>query len=85
MKRTDTVDKKAAYAAAGIPVHLIGFLSEAQDCVERIEEYRLSEGLPVCLHTRAPPLASPIPWMPARLPREDGSARPAGRAGRIRG
>jgi Uma2 family endonuclease len=29
--RTDTVDKKAAYAAAGIPVHLIVFPSESQD------------------------------------------------------
>ncbi|MEO3787753.1 Uma2 family endonuclease [Actinocorallia sp. B10E7] len=61
--RTDTVDKKAAYAAAGIPVYLIVFLSESQDGIERIEEYRLSEGRYhlVCLHTRRLSLDSPVP------------------------
>jgi Uma2 family endonuclease len=61
--RTDTIDKKAAYAAAGIPVYLIVFLTEAQDGIEQIEEYRLSEGRYhlVCLHTRRLSLTSPIP------------------------
>jgi hypothetical protein len=35
--RTDTVDKKATYAAAGIPTYLIVFLNEAKDGVELIE------------------------------------------------
>ncbi|WP_239089871.1 Uma2 family endonuclease [Sphaerimonospora thailandensis] len=61
--RTDTVDKKAAYAAAGIPVYLIVFLNEALDGVELIEEYRLSEGRYhlVCLHTRRLSLDGPVP------------------------
>ncbi len=60
--RTDTVDKKAAYAAAGIPVYLIVFLTEAQDGIEQIEEYRLSEGRYhlVCLHTRRLSLDTPV-------------------------
>ncbi|WP_433660940.1 Uma2 family endonuclease [Nocardia sp. CA-128927] len=59
---TDTVEKKAAYAAAGIPVYLIVFLTEAGDGIELIEEYRLSEGRYhlVCLHTRRLTLDSPI-------------------------
>jgi Uma2 family endonuclease len=59
---TDTVDKKAAYAA-GIPVYLIVFLNESQDGVEQIEEYRLSEGRYhlVCLHTRRLSMDVPIP------------------------
>lgn len=60
--RTDTVDKKAAYAAAGIPVYLIVFLGEAQDSIEQIEEYRLSEGRYhlVSLHTRRLTMDSPV-------------------------
>lgn len=59
---TDTVEKKAAYAAAGIPVYLIVFTTEAGDGIELIEEYRLSEGRYhlVCLHTRRLTLDSPI-------------------------
>jgi Uma2 family endonuclease len=61
--RTDTVEKKAAYAAAGIPVYLIVFLTEAQDGIEQIEEYRLSEGRYhlVGLHTRRLSLDVPVP------------------------
>jgi Uma2 family endonuclease len=61
--RTDTVDKKAAYAAAGIPIYLIVFLAEAHDGIEQIEEYRLSEGRYhlVRLHTRHLSLDTPIP------------------------
>lgn len=60
--RTDTVDKKAAYAAAGIPVYLIVFMAEAQGGIEQIEEYRLSEGRYhlVCLHTRRLQMDMPI-------------------------
>jgi Uma2 family endonuclease len=60
---TDTVEKKAAYAAAGIPVYLIVFLTEAGDAVDLIEEYRLSEGRYhlVGLHTRRLTMSSPIP------------------------
>ncbi|GAA5096089.1 Uma2 family endonuclease [Nocardia iowensis] len=59
---TDTVEKKAAYAAAGIPVYLIVFPTEAGDGIELIEEYRLSEGRYhlVCLHTRRLTLDSPV-------------------------
>jgi Uma2 family endonuclease len=59
---TDTVDKKAAYAAVGIPIYLIVFLTESQDGIEQIEEYRLSEGRYhlVCLHTRRLSLDTPI-------------------------
>jgi Uma2 family endonuclease len=61
--RTDTVDKKAAYAAAGIPVYLIVFLTESQDGIELIEEYRLSAGRYhlVVLHTRRLSMDSPVP------------------------
>ncbi|MGF6884345.1 hypothetical protein ABIA39_005580 [Nocardia sp. GAS34] len=61
--RTDTVDKKATYAAAGIPTYLIVFLNEAKDGVELIEEYRLSEGRYhlASLHTRRSTMDSPIP------------------------
>ncbi|MFF7938158.1 Uma2 family endonuclease [Nocardia gamkensis] len=60
---TDTVEKKAAYAAAGIPVYLIVFLTEPGDGIEQIEEYRLSEGRYhlVCLHTRRLTVDVPIP------------------------
>ncbi|MGK8521473.1 Uma2 family endonuclease [Nocardia asteroides] len=60
---TDTVEKKAAYAAAGIPVYLIVFLTEPGDGIEQIEEYRLSEGRYhlVCLHTRRLAVDVPIP------------------------
>jgi Uma2 family endonuclease len=60
--RTDTVDKKAAYAAAGIPAYLIVFLSEAGDEVDQIEEYRLSEDRydRVRLHTKRLSLDAPI-------------------------
>lgn len=60
---TDTVEKKAAYAAAGIPVYLIVFPTETGDGIEQIEEYRLSEGRYhlVGLHTRRLTLDAPIP------------------------
>lgn len=50
-------------SAAGIPVHLIVFLTEAQDGIEQIEEYRLSEGRYhlVGLHTRRLSLDVPVP------------------------
>ncbi len=59
---TDTVEKKAAYAAAGIPVYLIVFLTEAGDGIEQIEEYRLSECRYhlVCLHTRRLTMDTPV-------------------------
>lgn len=61
--RTDTVDKKATYAAAGIPAYLIVFLNEAKEGIELIEEYRLSEGRYhlVSLHTRRLSMDSPVP------------------------
>lgn len=61
--RTDTVEKKADYAAAGIPVYLIVFLMEAGDAVELIEEYRLVEGRYhlAYVHTRRLTMNSPIP------------------------
>ncbi|WP_063048338.1 hypothetical protein [Nocardia arthritidis] len=57
------MEKKAAYAAAGIPVYLIVFLTEPGDGIEQIEEYRLSEGRYhlVCLHTRRLAVDVPIP------------------------
>jgi Uma2 family endonuclease len=60
--RTDTVDKKAAYAAAGIPTYLIIFPAEGQDGIEQIEEYRLSEGRYrlVGLHTRRLSMDLPV-------------------------
>lgn len=62
--KTDTVEKKAAYADAGVPVYLIVFLNAAQDAVEKIEEYWL--GPPgsyrlVQLHTRRLTMDNPIP------------------------
>lgn len=61
--RTDTIDKKATYAAAGIPVYLIVFLNDSFDGIETIEEYRLSEGRYhlVCLHTRRLSMDGPVP------------------------
>ncbi|MEO3814479.1 Uma2 family endonuclease [Sphaerisporangium sp. B11E5] len=60
--RTDTVDKKAAYAAAGIPVYLIFFLNQAGDEMELVEEYRLSKERYdlVCRHTGRLSLDDPI-------------------------
>ncbi|MFC4536342.1 Uma2 family endonuclease [Sphaerisporangium dianthi] len=60
--RTDTVEKKAAYAAAGIPVYLIVFLNQAGDEVELIEEHRLSEERYElgCGHTRRLSFDDPI-------------------------
>ncbi|GAA3239540.1 Uma2 family endonuclease [Actinocorallia longicatena] len=61
--RTDTVEKKAAYAAAGIPVYLIVFLGESQDAVEKIEEYWLEPNGSyrlVQLHTRRLELKTPL-------------------------
>ncbi|MFD0683407.1 Uma2 family endonuclease [Actinomadura fibrosa] len=62
--KTDTVEKKAAYADAGIPVYLIAFLNAAQDGVEKIEEYWLSPSGTyqlVQLHTRRLTMANPVP------------------------
>jgi Uma2 family endonuclease len=62
--KTDTVDKKAVYADAGIPVYLIVFLTAAQDAVEKIEEYWLEpSGMYrlVQLHTRRLVMDNPIP------------------------
>jgi len=61
--RTDTVEKKAAYADAGIPYYLIIFQAEAQDGIEQIEEYRLSEGRYhlLCLHTRRLVMKGSVP------------------------
>jgi Uma2 family endonuclease len=62
--KTDTVDKKAVYADAGIPVYLIVFLNAAQDAVEKIEEYWLeptgSYRL-VQIHTRRLTMDNPVP------------------------
>ena len=62
--KTDTVDKKAAYADAGIRFYLIVFLNASKDGVDRIEEYWLdSTGTYrlVQLHTRRLTLTEPIP------------------------
>lgn len=62
--KTDTVDKKAVYADAGIPVYLIVFLNAAQDSVEKIEEYWLEPSGTyrlVQLHTRRLTMDNPIP------------------------
>jgi Uma2 family endonuclease len=62
--KTDTVDKKAIYADAGIPVYLIVFLNTAQDAVEKIEEYWLGPmGIYqlVQLHTRRLTMDNPTP------------------------
>lgn len=62
--KTDTVEKKAAYADAGIRFYLIVFLNASKDGVDRIEEYWLdptgSYRL-VQLHTRRLTLTEPIP------------------------
>lgn len=61
--KTDTVDKKAVYADAGIAVYLIVFLTADQSSVEKIEEYWLdptgSYRL-VHLHTRRLIMDNPI-------------------------
>ena len=62
--KTDTVDKKAVYADAGIPIYLIVFLNAAQDAVEKIEEYWLEPSgvyRLVQLHTRRLVMDNPIP------------------------
>jgi Uma2 family endonuclease len=62
--KTDTVDKKAVYADAGIPVYLIVFLNAAQDAVEKIEEYWLEPSgvyRLVQLHARRLVMDNPIP------------------------
>jgi Uma2 family endonuclease len=62
--KTDTVDKKAVYADAGIPIYLIVFLNAAQDAVEKIEEYWLEPtGVYrlVQLHTRRLIINTPVP------------------------
>lgn len=62
--KTDTVEKKAAYADAGIPVYLIVFLNAAQDAVEKIEEYWLRPSGTyqlVQLHTRRLTMENPVP------------------------
>src|SRR5215469_18034440 len=62
--KTDTVDKKAVYADAGIPIYLIVFLNAAQDAVEKIEEYWLEPTGAyrlIQLHTRRLVMDTPIP------------------------
>ena len=62
--KTDTVDKKAVYADAGIPVYLIVFLTAGEDAIEKIEEYWLDPtGVYrlVQLHTRRLIMNTPIP------------------------
>jgi Uma2 family endonuclease len=61
--KTDTVDKKAVYADAGIPVYLIVFLTAGEDAVEKIEEYWLDPTggyRLVQLHTRRLIMNTPI-------------------------
>jgi Uma2 family endonuclease len=61
--KTDTVDKKAVYADAGIPVYLIVFLTESEGAVEKIEEYWLEPTGAyrlVQLHTRRLTMETPI-------------------------
>jgi hypothetical protein len=61
--KTDTVEKKAVYADAGIAIYLLVFLTPTEDAVEKIEEYwleptgqyRLAQ-----LHTRRLTLATPV-------------------------
>ena len=63
--KTDTVDKKAVYADARIPVYLIVFLTESQDAVEKIEEYWLEPNGTyrlVQLHTRRLIMDAPVPF-----------------------
>jgi Uma2 family endonuclease len=62
--KTDTVDKKAVYADADIPLYLIVFLNATQDAVEKIEEYWLEPTGAyrlVQLHTRRLIMNNPIP------------------------
>jgi len=62
--KTDTVDKKAIYADAGIQTYLIVFLNEGQDGVEKIEEYWLEPtGVYrlVQIHTRRLTMDNPVP------------------------
>jgi len=62
--KTDTVEKKAAYADAGIRFYLIVFLNASKDGVDRIEEYWLEPTGAyrlVQLHTRRLTLTEPIP------------------------
>jgi Uma2 family endonuclease len=62
--KTDTVEKKAAYADAGIRFHLIVFFNEASDGIDQIEEYRLDPTGAyrlVQLHTRRLTMTEPIP------------------------
>jgi Uma2 family endonuclease len=62
--KTDTVDKKAAYADAGIRFYLIVFLNAARDGIDQIEEYRLDPTGAyrlVQLHTRRLTMTEPIP------------------------
>lgn len=62
--KTDTVDKKAAYADAGIRFYLIVFLNAARDGIDQIEEYRLDPTGAyrlVQLHTRRLTMIEPIP------------------------
>lgn len=60
---TDTVEKKAVYAAAGIGVYLIVFLDVVGEGIEKIEEYWLEPGgvyRLVQLHTRRLELKAPV-------------------------
>jgi Uma2 family endonuclease len=62
--KTDTVDKRAAYADAGIRFYLIVFLNASKDGVDRIEEHWLDSTAAyrlVQLHTRRLTLTEPIP------------------------
>jgi Uma2 family endonuclease len=62
--KTDTVDKKAAYADAGIRFYLIVFLNASKDGIDQIEEYRLDPTGTyrlVQLHTRRLTMTEPIP------------------------
>jgi Uma2 family endonuclease len=61
--RTDTHEKKADYADAGIPIYLIVFLTGSGDAVDSIEEYRLVEGRYHLaeVHTKRLMINTPIP------------------------
>ena len=94
--KTDTVDKKAVYADAGIPIYLIVFLNAAQDAVEKIEEYWLeptSAYRLVQLHTRLVDHEHPGPgrceFRPAdldlSLPQRYGPGDPAATQRRLAG
>jgi Uma2 family endonuclease len=61
--KTDTVEK-AIYADADIPTYLIIFLNEAQNGVEKIEEYWLEPAgvyRLVQIHTRRLTMDNPVP------------------------